>query len=370
MADKRRILVVDDEEINLLLIEGILSDEYDVFPLGSGEACLEKYLEIDPDIVLLDVEMPGIDGLETCKNLQKLGDCPVVFVSAKGSLEERLSGYAAGGYDYIVKPLDGHELQAKLQLILTQLSEKQSLKDNIQSTFSTAMIAMTSSSELGYVIAFANNIHGAKDYQQVADTLLSTMEEFDVDACVNIRGVDKQLFYTSNGTCSPIEKEIIELLQDKGRIYDFGRRTQVNENRLSLLVKTMPEDVDKYGRLKDHLPFILRIADGYIESLDEAHRIKLREQELRSTVGDVSDKLGDVERDLQSSYDSCYAAISNMVDDLDKRMQFLALSEEQEEQLKEMFSLHTEQITVALDSGSKVNKTFSTILVKLRQLLA
>jgi len=370
MTKKRRILVVDDEEINLLLIEGILSDDYEVFLLNNGNACLEQYLEIAPDIVLLDVEMPDMDGLETCKQLQLLKECPVVFVSAKGSLDERLAGYAAGGYDYIVKPLDGHELQVKLQLILTQLAEKQSLKDNIQNTFSTAMTAMTSSSELGYVVAFADKIHGAEDYQQVAHTLLLTMEEFNVDACVNIRGKFNQTFYANSGECSPIEKEIIELLQDKGRIYDFGRRTQVNENRLSLLVKTMPEDVDKYGRLKDHLPFILRIADGYIESLDKAHQIKLREEILRSTVGDVSDKLSDVELGLQLSYDTCYSTMEDMIGDLDKRLQFLALSEEQEEQLKEMFSLHTERIIIALDNTSEVNKTFSTILIKLRQLLA
>jgi len=369
MAEKKRILVVDDEEINLLLIEGILSDDYEIFPLNSGEACLEKYLDIGPDIVLLDVEMPGMDGLDTCKKIQDLAECPVIFVSAKGSLEERLAGYAVGGYDYIVKPLDGHELQVKLQLLLAQLAEKQSLKDNIQSSFSTAMTAMTSTSELGYVIAFADKIHGAEDYQQVANTLLSTMEEFDVDSCVNIRGEVKQKFYTNNGTCSPMEKEIMELLRDKGRLYDFGRRTQVNETRLSLLVKTMPEDTDKYGRLKDHLPFILRIADGYIERLDKAYRIEFKEKKLRSTIGNVSDKLSDVERDLQVNYDICYATMGNMIEDLDKRLQFLALSEEQEEQLKEMFTLHTEQVINALDNSSAVNKTFSTILVKLRQLL-
>jgi len=370
MAEKKRIVIVDDEEINLLLIEGLLSDNYEVFPLNSGEACLEKYLDIAPDIVLLDVEMPGIDGLQTCTQLQEIAECPVVFVSAKSSLEERLAGYAAGGYDYIVKPLDGHELQVKLELILTQLAEKKSLNDNVQSSFSTAMTALTSSSELGYVIAFADKIHGAENYQQVANTLLSTMEEFEVDSCVNIRGEVKHYFYSNSGICSPIEKEVIELLQNKGRIYDFDRRTQVNETRLSLLVKTMPEDVDKYGRLKDHLPFILRIADGFIESLDKASRIELKEKELRATVADVSNKLENVERALKLNHDTCYETMGNMIDDLDKRFQFLSLSEEQEEQLKDMFSQHTEQVINALDNTSEVNKTFSTVLVKLRQLLA
>ncbi|SFC32416.1 response regulator [Pseudoalteromonas denitrificans] len=369
MNEKKHIIVVDDEELNLFLLEGILADEYLVTTVDSGASCLDKMNDIKPDIVLLDVEMPDMDGLETCKRIQEISECPVIFVSAKGSLQERLAGYAAGGYDYIVKPINGHELTAKLKLILSQESEKQSLKDNIESSYNTVMTALTSSSELGCILSFADKIHEAYNYKEVANLVLITMKQFGVETTLHIRGEIEKEYYSSNGICPPMEVEIMELLRHKGRIYDFSQRTQVNEKRISILVKNMPEDKEKYGRLKDHLPFILRIADGYIKNLDVSFKMLEQEKQLRKTVTQVNSQLVEVEKNLQQSNNMCFQAMNNLVDDFELRLEYLALSEEQENKLKEMVNSHTEKAVQTLENTDEINKTFSSILVKLRNLL-
>jgi two-component system, sensor histidine kinase and response regulator len=97
----RRILAVDDDRINLKIIGGILRSEgYEITEAASGEQALELYPKIQPNLVLLDVMMPGIDGFTTCRTLKKTyGDAcaPVIFITAKSEAEDVVMGFDAGG---------------------------------------------------------------------------------------------------------------------------------------------------------------------------------------------------------------------------------------------------------------------------------
>ena len=93
---KGKVLIVDDDPIILLMLETNLKDDFEVQTAGSGEACLETVPNFAPDLVLLDIEMPGIDGYETCRRLQEGRDgqpLPVIFVSSHDTLDERLTAY-------------------------------------------------------------------------------------------------------------------------------------------------------------------------------------------------------------------------------------------------------------------------------------
>ena len=121
MKTPNRILLVDDNEANLELLAEILADQFTLRSAASGEEALEIAPEFRPDIVLLDIMMPGINGYETCRRLKAnpvLGGTKVILVSAKAMTSERVKGYEAGADDYIVKPFDEDELLAKLKVFL------------------------------------------------------------------------------------------------------------------------------------------------------------------------------------------------------------------------------------------------------------
>ena len=132
----RRILAVDDDRINLRIIGGILRHEgYEISEADSGEAALEAYATFQPNLVLLDVMMPGIDGFTTCRTLKKTyGDkcAPVIFVTAKSEADDVVMGFDAGGVDYLTKPFRPKEVVARIRTHLTnqQLAEQQKLLVN------------------------------------------------------------------------------------------------------------------------------------------------------------------------------------------------------------------------------------------------
>lgn len=115
----RKILVVDDDRLNLRILGGILRSEgYVLADCDSGERALELYAQFAPNLVLLDVMMPGIDGLETCRRLKKIhGDqcAPVIFITAKNESDDVVEGLGAGGADYLPKPFKAKEVLARIR---------------------------------------------------------------------------------------------------------------------------------------------------------------------------------------------------------------------------------------------------------------
>ncbi len=127
----RKVLIIDDDRINIRILASILQNEGFVISEGnSGERALELYEEIKPDLVLLDVVLPGIDGFATCREIRaRHGDnaAPVIFITAKTESDDIVEGLAAGGVDYLPKPFRRKESLARIRTHLQNkiLNEQQ-----------------------------------------------------------------------------------------------------------------------------------------------------------------------------------------------------------------------------------------------------
>lgn len=122
VADKARILVVDDQPINIQIINQILVDDYQVFFATSGDEALEFCAKSPPDMVLMDVVMPKMDGLTTCQIMKKtpeLATIPVMFVTALQKQNEENACWEAGGIDYLIKPVNPATLRNRIKAHIT-----------------------------------------------------------------------------------------------------------------------------------------------------------------------------------------------------------------------------------------------------------
>lgn len=118
-----RILLVEDEPVNIQAVSGILKDQgYQVSVATSGTKALEVLTRVRPDLILLDVVMPGIDGFETCQRIKatpELREIPIIFLTAKTGTEDIVKGFEVGAVDYVAKPFSGHELLARVRTHLS-----------------------------------------------------------------------------------------------------------------------------------------------------------------------------------------------------------------------------------------------------------
>ena len=119
MAEKQKILIVDDDENIAELISLYLMKEcYDTLTVYDGEAALKSFASYAPDLVLLDLMLPGIDGYQVCREIRSTSQTPVIMLSAKGEVFDKVLGLELGADDYIIKPFDSTELVARVKAVL------------------------------------------------------------------------------------------------------------------------------------------------------------------------------------------------------------------------------------------------------------
>lgn len=119
MAVKQKILIVDDDvNIAELISLYLLKECFDTMIVNDGEEALSVFPTYQPNLVLLDLMLPGIDGYQVCRELRKDSSVPIIMLSAKGEIFDKVLGLELGADDYIIKPFDSKELVARVKAVL------------------------------------------------------------------------------------------------------------------------------------------------------------------------------------------------------------------------------------------------------------
>ena len=132
-----KILIVDDDKSLLKMMQGYFKlKEYHVITAENGEEALEKIRE-NPDLILLDINMPKLDGIEVCRRIRDKLSCPILFLTARVEEQDRVNGLLSGGDDYILKPFSLKELDAR---IIAHLKREERHKGRFEYRFKNDMI--------------------------------------------------------------------------------------------------------------------------------------------------------------------------------------------------------------------------------------
>lgn len=119
MATKSKILIVDDDNNIAELISLYLTKEcYDTHIVNDGEQALVTFEQYEPNLILLDLMLPGIDGYQVCREIRTKSNVPIIMLSAKGEIFDKVLGLELGADDYIMKPFDSKELVARVKAVL------------------------------------------------------------------------------------------------------------------------------------------------------------------------------------------------------------------------------------------------------------
>ncbi|MBW3113088.1 MULTISPECIES: response regulator transcription factor [Bacillaceae] len=222
----KRILVIEDEKNLSRFIELELKYEgYDVGLAYDGRDGLEKSLEEEWDIILLDLMLPGLNGLEVCRRIRQVKSIPILMITARDSVMDRVSGLDSGADDYIVKPFAIEELLARLRAVFRRAIKEETVVT--QTTFHFRDITVHKESrqvfkleeeievtkrEYDLLLAFLEN----KNIVLTREVLLNKVWGYDTEVETNV--VDVYVRYLRNKIDSPGEDSYIQTVRGTGYV--------------------------------------------------------------------------------------------------------------------------------------------------------
>ena len=131
MSDKQKILVVDDDQhIAELISLYLMKDGFDTKEVYDGKQALEEVNLYQPDLILLDLMLPGMDGYQVCAEIRKTNKVPIIMLTAKGETFDKVLGLELGADDYIVKPFEPKELVARIKAVLRRYTTKAEVSED------------------------------------------------------------------------------------------------------------------------------------------------------------------------------------------------------------------------------------------------
>lgn len=129
MSVKQKILIVDDDTNIAELISLYLTKEcFEAKIVEDGREAIRELIEFEPNLILLDLMLPGIDGYEVCRIIRKISSVPIIMLSAKGEVFDKVLGLELGADDYMIKPFDSKELVARVKAVLRRYQAKKEEK--------------------------------------------------------------------------------------------------------------------------------------------------------------------------------------------------------------------------------------------------
>ncbi len=357
MEKQIKLWVVDDDIDYCNLMAEVLNDDFEVSMVNSAPEFIHALEESLPDMVLMDINLPDFSGIELCRQvIEQDNEIAVIFVSGMNTLDERMKAYDAGGVDFIAKPFELKELLAKVKSVANYQQQKHSLKQAESLSRDMAFQSMSESSQYGCVLQFFRECFLCNSYNDVAKAFFSLMEQLNLNTCLEIKA-DKLEYFVPQGTAiSPIEANIFELLDSKGRLYDFGSRTICNDKHVSFLIKNMPlEDEVLCGRLKDIIAVV-------VEGLEAKVLDIKRQQALETVFKGMQSLLQGLSHSIQENDEKFCSALTNVTADIRSSFHLLDMTEEQEDFFTSLVERNLKEANSASDAFLKIQGSLNSVM--------
>ena len=361
-----RVLIVDDEKVTRAFHRAILAQQFDVLTASSGSEALELCVGQTPDLIVLDVEMPGIDGYETCRRLRTFTSMPIIFVTGHQSLEEHLKAFDAGGTDLITKPVNADIFQRKVAVAIRQYRAAAALADEKKALEQMAMGFLSSASQTGILLDFMRKSIVSHDYRALAGCLLTAIQELGLKSCVLIRHPDgATTAITDHGEPTALEQSILEHVSEMGRLFQFKKRLVVNYDRVSLIVSNMPdeaEEPERAGILRDSLAILAESAEALSVNVDIRQEGQKRAEQLQIALSEAEVALTDLGEQNKATMRDTRLLLQEMVDSIEKTYGWLNTSQTQEATINATMEQAIQRILACLASGGDFDSQFAQVM--------
>ena len=371
-SELTRILCVDDAKMDQNLIRKCLSDDFELSFADNGEIALAILSEFQPQIILLDMCMPALDGLETCREIrqnQDYNDVPILFISSMSKAEDRLAAYRAGADDYLCKPIVEDELKIKIEKILNVKAERLALNENSKRATEAALTAMTGAAELGFIVTLLRESFACQQLDELGEKVFGTLSCYSLDGSLMLKFDGKTHFFPKDSPLSEKEKQALVKAPASGRIFEYHDIAIFTTPTVSLLIRHMPADAEKSGRLRDHLAILVEGVEARLAGLENEYKRAVEKQLLEQSIELTHGCLEELKQGHHQQRIETAKILSDTAEDMEELFIRLGLDESQETALLELIILAEQKTQDVFEKSNKLQQQFEEIEQHLNSLL-
>jgi CheY-like chemotaxis protein len=374
-----RLLIIDDDDMTLEMLAAALQDTHEVTTARHGQAGLELAAGQTFDLILLDVSMPDMDGYAVCEALKRsagTADVPVIFLSARVNLEERLRGYQAGACDYLTKPFDVAELQTKIELAVNAQARNHALNAQIDEAMNTVLSTANMYGEIGVVLELQRALAECRTYSDIANAFFVALDKSGFDGCLRVTGNQGVLSRTARANCSALENSLLDHIAASGgpSIQAIGEHTFFRYSPVLMLIRQLPvspsferfsaDDIDRFARARDNIALMAEGILSRLHALDIEGEKSTFEQ-TQKLVAVTREALLDISAQQHANRLQLSEILQRMNSEIEMSFINLGLSETQEDQLSETLRRHVGEALGVFDHSDEIETHLNKLIDKL-----
>jgi CheY-like chemotaxis protein len=309
--------------------------------------------------------------IQDIKALPGLDHVPIVVMYDQDMQETRLQAFELGCDDYIHKDVPESEIALRCEKLIFNKIANDQLQAQVKQANEMAFIAMSDTSDLGVNIQFLLDVHTCTNLDELGMRLLQAVNSYGLNTSLQLRSELGVKNMDLSGIAKDIEVALMWELKDDGRYIDFGKRSVMNYEHVSLLVKNMPvDDEKKYGAIKDNIFSLLQGADARLKALENIEQVNDQQKLVRALSLKMQTQMEVIDEGYQGVVKDIADVVEGISDGINEIITNLALHEEQERALEKVVEYGLKSTNQIFSEGLKLDESFQGTIRELGGLLS
>lgn len=351
-----------------------LQSQFDIQIATNSTTALQLARNIQPRLILISCALDDIQGLfiaHAIKLHPGISTDHIIFWGTPKDTKEALALYNSGAFDIINSDVSIDEVTAKLSKLLQHVEHTHKAHQQFNYAYQVAETAMANASELGILLEHTRLIAKSIQTPSLIKNILSACQGFSLNAAIQVRTSEGTYTQSNSGNPSKLENQLLNIAPEQSKVLSIEARLLLSSPNVSILIRNMPADQAKCGRLRDHLHMLLRTAENRIEDLEVFIKSKrLKQHALKDVINNTEQELKQVGSLFHCFHSESENLMNELLVNLESELLGLSLSQSEEALVLEAVQRSRSQLTELFDSGDDINQSLRRVLCQLNQLSA
>lgn len=324
-------------------------------------------------LILLDLIQADESGLEQITTIKTEANetTPLVVVHGASLKSCRLSAFKLGCDDFIDESVNNDEIALRCEKLIYNKIANEQLQERVQQANQMAFIAMSDTSDLGVNIQFMIDANQCNNLDELGMRLLQSVDNYGIKASLQLRSEFEIKNMEHSGLAKDLESALLWELRGDGRYVDFGKRSVMNYEQVSLLVKNMPvDDEKKYGAIKDNVFSLLQGADARLKALDNLKQLEQQQNLMKTLAIRMKSMMEEVDKGYQHVMRDIADVVENMAEGTHDVISHLALHEDQEKALETVMDEGIMNTSKIFSEGLQLDESLKKVISEMDEILA